>query len=53
MSSNNTGKAKGGTKHYDSYPEGEIPVFLSYGFRPFFILLPIYIVVSIILWALF
>ncbi len=48
-----TSKAKGGTKHYHSYPAGQIPVFLSYGFRPFFILIPIYIVLSIVLWALF
>ncbi len=53
MSSDAINKARGGTKHYDSYPEGQIPVFLSYGFRPFFILLPIYMVLSIVLWALF
>ncbi len=53
MLSDTISKAKGGTKHYDSYPEGDVPVFLAYGFRPFFILLPIYIVLSIVLWALF
>ena len=52
MVSNNKVSIKRGTKHYDSYPEGHIPIFLAYAFRPFFILLPIYIVLSIVLWGL-
>lgn len=43
---------KSGTKHYDSYPKGEVSIFLAYAFRPFFILLPIYIILSIVLWGL-
>lgn len=46
------GNRKGGSKHYDSYPEGDIPILLAYAFRPFFILLPAYIVLSIVLWGL-
>ena len=44
--------AKGGTKHYDNYPEGHYPPLLAYAFRPLFILLPAYIAISIILWGL-
>lgn len=43
---------KGGTKHYDNYPEGNYPPLLAYAFRPLFILLPAYIALSIILWGL-
>ena len=38
-------------KHYSFYPKGEIPIYLAYGFRPIFLLLAPYIVISIILWA--
>ncbi|MFW3441557.1 NnrS family protein [Aliarcobacter butzleri] len=38
-------------KHYSFYPKGDIPIYLSYGFRPMFLLLAPYIVISIILWA--
>jgi uncharacterized protein involved in response to NO len=40
------------TSHYDVYPEGEVSPLLAYAFRPFFILLPAYIALSIILWGL-
>ena len=43
---------KGGTKHYDNYPEGNFHPLLAYAFRPLFILLPAYIALSIILWGL-
>lgn len=43
---------KGGTKHYDNYPEGNYHPLLAYAFRPLFILLPAYIALSIILWGL-
>ncbi len=43
---------KGGTKHYDNYPEGNFHPLLAYAFRPLFILLPAYIAVSIVLWGL-
>ncbi|WP_320036177.1 NnrS family protein [Halarcobacter sp.] len=39
------------TKHYSSYPKGEFPPFLAYGFRPIFLLLAPYIIISIILWS--
>lgn len=39
------------TSHYAHYPEGEFPVYLAYGFRPIFLVLAPYIVISIILWA--
>ena len=38
-------------KHYSFYPKGDIPIYLAYGFRPMFLLLAPYIVISIILWA--
>ena len=41
------------TKHYESYPEGDIPIYLAYGFRPAFLLMAPYMVLSIILWGLF
>ncbi len=41
-----------GRKHYASYPEGNYHPLLAYAFRPLFILLPVYIALSIILWGL-
>lgn len=35
-----------------SYPEGKVPVLFAYAFRPFFILLPLYLFMSIVLWGL-
>lgn len=39
------------TNHYSHYPQGEFPPYLAYGFRPIFLLLAPYIVISIILWS--
>lgn len=39
------------SRHYLYYPKGDFPVYLAYGFRPIFLLLAPYIVLSIILWA--
>lgn len=39
------------TNHYTHYPKGEFPSYLAYGFRPIFLLLAPYIVISIILWS--
>lgn len=39
-------------EHYGSYPQGYCPILLRFGFRPFFILLPIYLILSIVLWGL-
>jgi len=36
-----------------AYPPGRFPVLLSYGFRPFFILAPLYLSISILLWTAF
>jgi uncharacterized protein involved in response to NO len=41
------------TKHYESYPEGNIPVYLAYGFRPAFLLMAPYMILSIVLWGLY
>ncbi len=38
-------------KHYEYYPKGTFPIYLAYGFRPIFLLLAPYIVISIILWS--
>lgn len=40
------------TSHYTHYPKGEFPPLLAYGFRPMFLLLAPYIVISILLWSL-
>lgn len=37
--------------HYGQYPEGDFPILLAYAFRPFFLLLPAYLVLSILLWS--
>ena len=37
------------TNHYAFYPKGDFPIYLAYGFRPIFLLLAPYIVLSIIL----
>ncbi|MBS9782287.1 MAG: NnrS family protein [Arcobacter sp.] len=39
------------TNHYSHYPDGEYPIYLAYGFRPIFLLLAPFIVLSIILWT--
>lgn len=41
------------TKHYESYPEGKFPIYLAYGFRPAFLLMAPYMILSIFLWGLY
>ena len=36
-----------------AYPTGKVNILLAYGFRPFFLLTPIYLTISILLWGLF
>lgn len=39
------------TSHYSHYPSGEYHPILAYGFRPMFLLLAPFIIISIILWS--
>jgi len=40
------------TEHYAYYPKGNFPAYLAYGFRPAFLLMAPYMIISILLWAL-
>jgi len=52
MSNENKELKQYATNHYSHYPEGKFPSYLAYGFRPMFLLLAPYIIISIILWSL-
>ena len=41
------------TKHYESYHEGDVPIYLAYGFRPAFLLMAPYMILSIVVWGLY
>lgn len=36
-----------------AYPTGKYPQLLAHGFRPFFLIMPVYLIISILLWGLF